>query len=66
MFHHTGLYLHAVTETTLRVDTSRGETLRINVMTSFNSKSLIASDYILNLSFLFLPNIEKLSVPHFF
>ena len=28
----TGLYLHAVTDTTLVVDTSRGETLRINVM----------------------------------
>ena len=27
-----GLYLHAVTETKLVVDTSRGETLRINVM----------------------------------
>ena len=32
---YAGLYLHAVTETTLRVDTSRGETLRINVMYSF-------------------------------
>ena len=28
-----GLYLHAVTETKLVVDTSRGETLRINVNT---------------------------------
>ena len=27
-----GLYLHAVTESKLVVDTSRGETLRINVM----------------------------------
>ncbi|ONM16990.1 Endoplasmic reticulum vesicle transporter protein [Zea mays] len=29
------LYLHAVTETTLRVDTSRGETLRINFDVTF-------------------------------
>jgi hypothetical protein len=31
-FIFAGLYLHAVTETKLVVDTSRGETLRINVM----------------------------------
>lgn len=34
MSHVAGLYLHAVTETKLVVDTSRGETLRINVMSS--------------------------------
>lgn len=36
-FHYvgSGLYLHAVTETKLVVDTSRGETLRINVMFFF-------------------------------
>jgi hypothetical protein len=33
--HYSGLYLHAVTETTLRVDTSRGEKLRINVCKAF-------------------------------
>lgn len=31
IFFVAGLYLHAVTETKLVVDTSRGETLRINV-----------------------------------
>lgn len=32
MFFALGLYLHTVTETKLIVDTSRGETLRINVV----------------------------------
>ncbi|RVW65526.1 hypothetical protein CK203_022083 [Vitis vinifera] len=33
-----GLYLHAVTETKLVVDTSRGETLRINDICGFASQ----------------------------
>ena len=32
-----GLYMHPVTETQLRVDTTRGEKLRINVKSFFAS-----------------------------
>jgi len=35
-----GLYLHSVTETKLVVDTSRGETLRINVIANFLSSPI--------------------------
>lgn len=39
-----GLYLHAVTETELIVDTSRGEHLRINVMPFSLSLCLLSLD----------------------
>lgn len=40
-----GMYLHSVTETNLVVDTSRGETMRINVIAIFLSSPLTLNFY---------------------
>ncbi|GJN02729.1 hypothetical protein PR202_ga20110 [Eleusine coracana subsp. coracana] len=56
----SGLYLHAVTETTLRVDTSRGEQLRINFDVTF--PALQCS--IISLDAMDISGLEHLDVKH--